>query len=71
MSLSRQLRKFRLLPRCLHVGAVLIKAIVCEIFDESAYMRFLSRQQVAASRTSYAAFLEEHERVEARRPRCC
>jgi hypothetical protein len=71
MSFSRQLRKLRWLPRCLHVSAVLIKAMVCEIFDESAYMRFLSRHQVRASRGSYAAFLEEHERLQARRPRCC
>jgi hypothetical protein len=71
MSFSSQLSKFSLLPKCLNVCARLIRAILCEIFDESAYMRFLSRHGVASSRLSYAAFLEEHERVQARRLRCC
>ena len=42
-----------------------------EIFEESAYARFLARKQVASSRESYAAFLREQELSKARRPRCC
>jgi hypothetical protein len=45
--------------------------ILREIFDESAYARFLSREGTAVGRTSYAAFLQEQEVVKARRPRCC
>lgn len=46
-------------------------AILREIFDESAYSRFLARHQLSPSRDSYAAFWSEHEHGKARRPRCC
>lgn len=46
-------------------------AMLQEIFDESAYARFLHRQQTTASRESYAAFLRDQEQSKARRPRCC
>lgn len=49
----------------------LTSAILKEIFDESAYSRFLARHQLTPSRDSYAAFWSEHERGKARRPRCC
>ena len=49
----------------------LLLAALREIFDESAYQRFLAREGVAASRGSYADFLREHEVHKARRPRCC
>jgi hypothetical protein len=42
-----------------------------EIFEESAYARFLAREQVASTPESYAAFLREQELSKARRPRCC
>jgi hypothetical protein len=42
-----------------------------EIFDESAYARFLNRRQIAPSREAYAAFCCEYEAAKARRPRCC
>ncbi len=42
-----------------------------EIFDESAYARFLTRHQFASSRSAYAQFLREQEVAKARRPRCC
>ena len=42
-----------------------------EIFDESAYARFLAHHQFPCGRSSYAAFLREQETVKARRPRCC
>ncbi len=45
-------------------------AALREIFDESAYRRFLQRHQVQPSRSSYAAFLREHDH-NIRRPRCC
>jgi hypothetical protein len=42
-----------------------------EIFDESAYSRFLNRQRMASSPAAYGEFLRENEVAKARRPRCC
>lgn len=55
----------------LRKSAILVWAALQEIFEESAYRRFLQRNQVASSRESYAAFLREQEFSKARRPRCC
>jgi len=52
-------------------GATLFVAVIREIFDESAYSRFLERTKMASSQAAYAAFRHEHEMVKARRPRCC
>jgi len=49
----------------------LATAMLREIFDESAYSRFLVRQQIGSSQTAYAQFLREQEVAKARRPRCC
>jgi len=49
----------------------LLLATVREIFDESAYQRFLIRHQLASSRVAYAAFLREQETRKARQPKCC
>jgi hypothetical protein len=46
-------------------------AALREIFDESAYDRFLLRTQAARSVASYRAFLREREATVARRPKCC
>ena len=46
-------------------------AILREIFDESAYNRFLIRKQLYRSQDSYAAFRVEHEIRQSRRPKCC
>jgi hypothetical protein len=71
MRLGSQFKKISMLGQRLHASAVLMKAVLAEIFDESAYLRFLSRRGIASSRVSYAAFLDEHECVKSRRPRCC
>ena len=42
-----------------------------EIFDESAYARFLERNRVESSHHAYAEFLHESQRLRERRPRCC
>jgi len=55
----------------LRKSASLMWAALEEIFEESAYRRFLQRNQVASSRQAYAAFLREQEFSKARRPRCC
>jgi hypothetical protein len=48
-----------------------LRAILREIFDESAYERFLSRKQIASSPGAYAAFRQEFEDAKTRRPKCC
>lgn len=47
------------------------RATLREIFDESAYERFLDRNQLESSTKSYAVFLQEDEQAKSRRPRCC
>ncbi|MBZ5531105.1 MAG: hypothetical protein LAO20_06720 [Acidobacteriia bacterium] len=46
-------------------------ATLREIFDESAYERFLTRTQSARSVESYRAFLGERESSIVSKPRCC
>jgi hypothetical protein len=53
-----------------HALALLVAALR-EIFDESAYVRFLSRERMVSSREAYAAFSREYDAAKARRPRCC
>ena len=48
-----------------------IAGVLQEVFDESAYRRFLLRGNFASSAASYAAFCAEQEKSRARRPRCC
>ena len=52
------------------VGDILLSALR-EIFDESAYARFLARQQRTSSPEAYASFWKELETARARRPKCC
>jgi hypothetical protein len=52
-------------------SANLLWAALQEIFEESAYQRFLQRNNLATSREAYAAFVREQEFSKARRPRCC
>ena len=49
----------------------IIRATLKEIFEESAYARFLERHGIASSREAYATFLRETEATRVRRPRCC
>jgi hypothetical protein len=42
-----------------------------EIFDESAYARFLARAGVQSSNQAYAEFQREIDDAKARRPKCC
>jgi hypothetical protein len=51
-------------------GAVVLSALR-EVFDESAYERFLVRGKVTSSVESYAAFEKEQEGLKARRTKCC
>lgn len=49
----------------------LATATLREIFDESAYDRFLERQHLVSSAGAYASFCRDQEQSKARRPRCC
>jgi hypothetical protein len=51
--------------------AGILRAILREIFDESAYQRFLERSHLQSSPSSYAMFRQETEQARSRRPRCC
>ena len=46
-------------------------AVLREIFDESAYDRFLAHTRSERSVSSYRAFMRERESTMARKPRCC
>jgi hypothetical protein len=48
-----------------------IVEVLREIFDESAYERFLARTHNVRSVESYRQFLRDGEASRARRPRCC
>jgi len=49
----------------------ILTATLCEIFDESAYQRFLERTSSLRSKESYRLFLLERESATLRKPRCC
>jgi hypothetical protein len=58
------------MSRLLNAARILLAALR-EIFDETAYERFLRRTQMLSSRAAYAAFCRERETGHARQPRCC
>lgn len=49
----------------------LFYSVIREIFDESAYDRFLERHNLVSNVTSYSQFCQERDHSRARRPRCC
>ena len=55
----------------LHRSWAVLVAMLREIFDESAYSRYLEQHCLSSSPQAYAGFLREYELVKARRPRCC
>jgi hypothetical protein len=73
--------KVEVLPGCarldsrgrlsLHEFFGLIVAVLREIFDETAYERFLDRRRLESSPNAYAIFRQENEQAKSRRPRCC
>lgn len=52
-------------------AARIFVAMLREIFDESAYARFLCRSQMQSSATAYASFCRERESAKGRCPKCC
>lgn len=45
--------------------------VLREIFEESAYARFLQRHGIGSSREAYAGFLRESRQSREKRARCC
>lgn len=73
-AIGRIERPWRLLARLLPQGRSatrLFLAILREIFDESAYERFLRHRNVRSTTHAYAEFLRESSQRQARRGRCC
>ena len=68
--LTRQAWRSRRTSRLQHAMAVLV-SVAQEIFDETAYQRFLNRTQMQAGAESYAEFRKEQDELRARRTRCC
>jgi hypothetical protein len=62
-SLSASVR-FRKVTQTIH-------AALREVFDESAYDRFLLRTKASRSVASYRAFTRERDAAMAKKPRCC
>jgi hypothetical protein len=52
-------------------SSTVLVAALREIFDESAYQRFLVRSHLESSPNAYAVFRQENEQAKSRRPRCC
>jgi len=52
-------------------AAHIFVAVLQEIFDESAYARFLERARMRTSAAAYAAFWREREAARNRSPKCC
>lgn len=48
-----------------------LRATLREIFDESAYDRFLQRSHASRSRASYREFTRERDAAMLKKPRCC
>jgi hypothetical protein len=59
-----------LLPRLVRAFGIMVAALR-EIFDESAYQRFLARHRIPSTAAAYSEFCRDHECIKARRPRCC
>lgn len=62
---------FNIVASRLRSAAAVFVSTMREIFDESAYARFLNRNQTTSSREAYASFRRENELSKARRPKCC
>jgi hypothetical protein len=59
-----------LLPR-LTSAIQTLRAVIREIFDESAYDRFLLQTHASRSVASYRAFTRERDAALVKKPRCC
>jgi hypothetical protein len=49
----------------------LAAAVLREIFDESAYERFLTQRQLTSNAAAYSQFCRERERIKVGPTKCC
>ena len=75
-SQARALRGIRVIGKSAHPRRLqnlwnIIRSVFREIFDESAYDRFLVRTKGQHSADTYRAFQDEREGLIAHKPRCC
>ncbi len=49
----------------------IIRAMLREVFEESAYERFCAREKTSIGRESYALFLLETDQAKQKQLRCC
>jgi hypothetical protein len=49
----------------------ILRAVLREIFEESAYERYCARKGVDRNRVSYARFLRDTESSRGKKIRCC
>lgn len=71
ISEKARLQSWRVCVNSARSTLAILRSILREIFDESAYARFLEQRGLASSRTAYAEFLREGQAARERRPRCC
>ncbi len=57
--------------RRIHQTWMLVRAALREIFDESAYDRFLLRTNAGRSVASYRDYMRERDAAMVKKPRCC
>ncbi len=67
---SSRAKRGSLLSTLSRIASVIL-SMLQEIFDESAYQRFLDRSRLESSPKAYAIFRQETEQSQSRRPRCC
>ncbi len=68
---SRAITRSPSAPALLKRIVLLVSAVLREIFDESAYDRFLLRTHTSRSIASYRAFMRERDAAVVKKPRCC
>lgn len=60
-----------LVPEMMNRVVQILRATLREIFDESAYDRFLVRTHSSRSTASYREFMRERDAAVVKKPRCC
>jgi hypothetical protein len=68
---DHQITRSPLAPAVFRSIAQIVRATLREIFDESAYDRFLLRTKLPRSVTSYRDFARERDAALLKKPRCC
>jgi hypothetical protein len=68
---ARPITRFFSVPAVTRKVMHTLRAALREIFDESAYDRFLWKTSATRSAASYRAFTQERDAAMMKRPRCC